>query len=120
MTKQECIENHRKMWNWIADETEKRKDIVRKDEYFEAMRIPYEWRPLFECYACDFCKTNCENCPIDWGGGKKCYTDNSPFNKWGEALVLGSITPLKYYKEAARFAREIANLPWKNDEKTEN
>ena len=30
MTREEAIENHRKMWNWIADETEKRKRKVKK------------------------------------------------------------------------------------------
>ena len=33
MTKQEAIAAHRKMWRWIADETERRKYAVKKSEH---------------------------------------------------------------------------------------
>lgn len=33
MTRKEAIENHRKMWNWIADETVKQQRKVLKSEY---------------------------------------------------------------------------------------
>ena len=33
MTKQEAIENHRKMWEWIAEETQKQRRCVSKAEY---------------------------------------------------------------------------------------
>lgn len=119
MTKQECIENHRKMWNWIADETEKQERIVDKGDYFNVMKIPYKSRPLFECYACDFCEADCEKCPIQWEMGK-CYHGDSPFVKWGEAVMIARINPLKFYKEVAQYAREIANLPERKGEETEN
>lgn len=28
LTKQQVIEGHRKMWNWIADEIEKEKEVL--------------------------------------------------------------------------------------------
>ncbi len=30
LTRKQAIDEHRKMWNWIADETEKRGEIVKK------------------------------------------------------------------------------------------
>lgn len=39
MELKKAIENHRKMWNWIADETEKQKRAVDKWEYYFAMKI---------------------------------------------------------------------------------
>ena len=39
LTKSEAIANHRKMWNWIADETMKRKCKVEKWDYFKAHGI---------------------------------------------------------------------------------
>lgn len=48
----EAIENHRKMWNWIADETEQRKEIVTKEDYFAENKIQDD---VFEnCYACEY------------------------------------------------------------------
>ena len=48
------IENERKfrkMWQWIADETRKRKRRMGKWEYFNAFNIPE--MPFCDCYACE-------------------------------------------------------------------
>lgn len=118
----ECyIFHHRKMWNWIADQTLKLKRKVTKEEYFEAMGIPKCDRPLNLCYCCDFakvpssyggCEPMCQLCPIDWMSNDRIYMceyrnlarDYGLFTRWR----------LQYdsnYKEAARLARTIANLP---------
>ena len=36
LTREQAIMEHRKMWNWIADETLRLKRRVPKDNYFEA------------------------------------------------------------------------------------
>ena len=32
LTKSEAVQEHRKMWNWIADETEKQERIVLEEK----------------------------------------------------------------------------------------
>lgn len=102
LTRERAIAEHRKMWNWIADETEKLKRKVEKSDYFNAMGI--DDIPDNECYCCefnvyhpDYCD---EHCIIDWGCDKWCL--NSYFKKW---LFTYD------WQEAARLARIIANLP---------
>ena len=103
MTKQEALENHRKLWNWIADKTMERKRRVEKFEYFEENGIDMI---LNGCYCCKYdsqFNNLCDHCPIDWGNDNNdCCYKNSPYNKWS----------FEYdYLKAAQYAREIANLP---------
>ena len=106
MTREEAIENHRKMWNWIADETEKRKKIVFIEEYF----IEHNLNSCFlDCYCCHYThinrSPNCETCPVAWGGETGiCIDKDSPYFRF-------SSTQYYDYKNAAKYAREIANLP---------
>ena len=71
MTKQEAIENHRKMWEWIAEETRKQKRCVGKAEYLlECGMSPFEL--LNNCFCCQFSldypddHAECERCPIEF------------------------------------------------------
>lgn len=109
LTFEETIENHRKMWNWIADETEKRKIIVSKEIYMKENNI--KDIPVLHCYCCEYTidtrhKTDsCKICPISWGNKHKksaCEDKKSPYYKWVESHC---------WKSAAKYAREIANLP---------
>lgn len=108
LTKAEAVANHRKMWNWIADETQRRGEKVKKIRYFKEMGIE-DW-PLYECYCCEYasqqCDINsgvlCEHCPIEWPNGRRCVEDDAPYDKWCSAVC-----PVK----AAKLAREIAALP---------
>ena len=49
LTREQAIAEHRKMWNWIADETEKLKRRVGEREYFLAMGI--RKIPFVECLS---------------------------------------------------------------------
>lgn len=118
----ECyIFHHRKMWNWIADQTLKLKRKVYKEEYFDEMGIPEDERPLNLCYCCDFakvqlsnegCEPMCQWCPVDWMSNDNMYMcvhrnlarDYGLFTRW-RLQCDGN------YKDAARLARIIANLP---------
>lgn len=81
-TREDFIFHHRKMWNWIADETLRLKRKVIEEEYFEAMEISEDEIPINTSYCCAYdmkCMENsnyiialwCENCPIDWNSSMK-------------------------------------------------
>jgi hypothetical protein len=114
LTKQEAIENHRKMWKWIAGETLIRKYKVLKEEYFREHNIPVYEIPLNECYCCEHAKlikqpwiSQCEYCPIVWIKNisfYKCLYVNSPYYLWADT---------RDYVRASKLARQIAELPEK-------
>ena len=108
LTFDEAIANHRKMWNWIADETEKRKESVTKEEYFEKNEILDDVE--CNCYCCEYGtqKTGisggfvkCKVCPIDWKF-ENCECRNPSYNKWKHSYE---------WESSAKYARQIANLP---------
>ena len=101
-------ELHKRLWNWIADKTLELKRKVGKEEYFEAMGIPAEEIPENECYACEKCNVRCSNCPIDWSPTKLCFFSESIYKDWRSC-------PDTDYETAAKLAREIANLPWREE-----
>lgn len=101
------------MWSWIADNQEKMEIYGdgMKDKYISL----YEKRkPLKSCYLCDYVDReylDCDQCPIDWGNNsyQPCldYDDKEGYNhglfsRWKRETNL---------HEAAKLAREIANLP---------
>lgn len=103
-----AIKNFRNMWNWIADETEKRKTKVHKDQYFTENKIHYEDLPMNCCYLCEMYYGKCSQCAVDWGDGVElvdyCEDFKSPYDLW---------TYSDDWKDSAIIAREIANLPLK-------
>lgn len=123
LTKQEAIENHRKMWNWIADETFKRRLAVSKVNYFEENKTEENLIPHLDCYCCEYsCRydcdgeeeLNCENCLFTWGTEKDrnsffCEGERALYHEWKRALMRGD------YDCAACLARQIAELPEKED-----
>lgn len=123
LTFDDAIENYRKMWNWIADETEKRKRIITKHIYFKENDIK-ECNHL--CFCCQYTVDNgeyakmvtvrdCRSCPIDWkitpykADEYQCFKHNTPYDWWIEAYDLDD------WQLAAKYARQIANLPEKRE-----
>ena len=118
--------NHRKMWQWIAEETRRRKRHVEKFECYIAFGTPKRERPYCDCYACEEGRQRarddgydvdyadliaCCYCPIDWNNGKKCVEGGTLYFNWRHA---------RSYEEAAKFAEKIARLEWKDKgERTE-
>lgn len=102
ITKKLAVALHRKLWNWIADETERQHCRVEKEEYplFKRLLI------LNKCWCCEYAQGNCEECPIVWHirnkflGGSPC--ELAEFRDWENAM---------YWCESARLARVIAELP---------
>ena len=111
LTKNEAIANHRKMWNWIAEETLKQKCKVDKQDYFETHEmtdIPFSY-----CYCCEYTididYVDCSCCPIDWGGkyGTCNHRDTLGDFKGLYALWCDETD----YIKAAELAKKIAGLP---------
>lgn len=115
LTREEAIANHRKMWNWIADETERLERVVLKPEYFKEHNISHNDFPMHFCYCCSFDLTYwslplCGACPINWGVNTEmqaCCNKKSPYKKW--RIVVNHYS--HDWESAAKLAREIANLP---------
>lgn len=109
LTREEAIENHRKMWNWIADETELWQRKVYKEDYFEKNKIKNA--PYLKCYCCEYNIRNnrlyCgENCIVNWENTDIIENTKDCTNSYYEDWCCE-----EDWQEAARLARIIANLP---------
>ncbi|MFR2774814.1 MAG: hypothetical protein ACLTBR_03175 [Anaerostipes sp.] len=117
LTKKKAIASHRKMWNWIADETERSKNYVDESDYFKAMKVPDGDEPAFDSYCCEYAiqQNNgefigaCKYCPLDW----KSESDLAMCEVkevWGDDEGLYEEWRQAHVKDNAKIAREIANL----------
>lgn len=106
LTRAQAIAGHRKMWTWIADETEKTGRRVTKREYIT--KNNFNEKIMNDCFCCEYVHQingNCSSCPINWRNGTNIEND-----------CLDGLYLLWLYfendpKELARLAREISNLP---------
>lgn len=114
LTREEAIKKTRNMWNWIADKTLERKAIVGKLDYFEENGI--KDIPSCACYLCEYdseLSYKCKRCPLEFLKNNNdeimpCCDDDSPYSKWYDACAF-----YEDYELAAKYAREIVNLPEK-------
>lgn len=131
LTREQAIAEFRKMWNWIADETERRNRVVEKIEYFEENGLE---EVVNDCFLCEYdaqCDANypaCYFCPIYFGKMKEeddyeraCIdAEWSPYDSWQirkENCAFDRVTPLaEKYGALAKYAREVANLPEREEQ----
>ena len=133
MSRIDCaIENHRKMWNWIADAYESGRVSPVRELKHEYLNMTGNKNILVDCFLCDYagpsdvmCNSNyafdCTKCPLDWG-----TPDNSSVTEgfcvdrlyyddeeglYGQLLQLTYANTTYRCKDAAKLARQIANLP---------
>lgn len=111
LTKQQAIKGHRKMWNWIADEIERRKCICNIAEWKRRYCNENSLDLLCNCFCCEYTDSkhndDCSLCPLDWGITKTCnHSKQSLFKR-----VLSCTT----WQEQADLAKQIANLPERKD-----
>ena len=130
ITREEAIREHRKMWNWIARETLKRKKVVTKKDYIKFVGLRKKSRFELEnnslCFCCLYdsqqrlkkiSKNKCKFCPLDWNtsfGRFMCiyeYNDdgeidsfNNLYHEWEDCLESGD------WEKSAKIAKEISNL----------
>lgn len=112
LTKKMAVALHRRLWNWIADETERQQRKVAKGEYPLLKHAGLE----NDCWCCEYARTArkndivkkgreilklpiCVYCPINWGGYS--CSDNE-YDEWYFSYT---------WQEAAHWARVIAELP---------
>lgn len=123
--KEEAIKRHRLMWNWIAEETLKRNDIITEEDAIEH----FNWVFVSaHSWCCDYALTKlrkvrlqgpfngskCLFCPINWGEKNSfCMNISSPFRAWTRIVDKFCYGEGDWYdiQDAAKYAKEIANLP---------
>ena len=126
LTKQKAIEEHRKMWNWIAEQYENgstEEAYMLKEQY---CRDHGYFIISNECFCCEYDNQvannvcdGCKYCPLLWGTESKTsdffceYKDTGLWTRMWQLTRYGS-TILEHI-EAAKIARQIANLPERPD-----
>lgn len=107
LTKKPAVALHRRLWNWVADETERQQRIVHKYEYplFKHLAIDND------CWCCEYARNAC-----------KCVEEHACiycFLKWKNGICLGSEYTrwihARTWQEAVYWARVIAALPERKD-----
>lgn len=132
LSKEKAIELHRKLWNWIADETEKQKRFLTKYEAF----MHFGWSRDVDGleWLCEYAEqnrskgaigTDCRKCPLKFPETEKTIdgcclcSDESAYMKWRKLVVNATYfqKPMteKDIEMAAKYAREFANAPIKED-----
>lgn len=105
MTKKDAVENHRKMWRWIAEKTLERKRKVKKVEYFNEVKPSLKYSIYNDCFCCEYAffsmgTTGCDKCPIKWNN-TMCM--DSYFVRW--------LDEFENYRLCAIYALAISKLP---------
>lgn len=107
LTREQAIAEHRKMWNWIADQIEENE--VRffiadlKEQYTEKNKFKIE----LNCFMCEY--------DLQYGGMcEHCLLTDSQSNECLNGLY-GKCARAETWQEQAKLARQIANLPERTD-----
>lgn len=132
LTKEQALEGHRKMWNWIADQYRQgiQEDIFTLKRRYILDNEREVGTIASDCYCCEYgmrksesgkaYRDMCLNCPVSWGTECEgqvrsyCLLPISAYRRIKEecdSLIYDS-APINTEK-CARLAMEIANLPEK-------
>lgn len=125
LTREQAIAEHRKMWNWITDKIEKLKTVVNiydyKKEYCYINKYDFI---LHNCFCCEYASIKwlnsyvdsiCQMCPLDWKSkSNRVMCENAEHEKDYEGLY-SLCCKAKSWQEQAALARQIANLPERED-----
>lgn len=105
----ECVDNHKSEWNWIANETIKRKEKVTEEDYFEENNIEM---PSTGRYPCEFLRQINNNRPVISCNQHcpfvaSCSTSTYPcfqwnYNEWADS---------RDWRKCAELAKKIADCP---------
>lgn len=69
LTREQAIAEHRKMWNWIAEQIETFGFTLDIHGYKkEYCSINDCYGILNWCFMCEYTNDDCNICPLDWGG----------------------------------------------------
>ena len=104
------IDNHRKMWHWLAENSDKVKRDWPGWEKYDSNPPPDEMEHCFLCvYTSHTENMDCHNCPIDW-----CITDMCMDVYPVKSYYLSYCNAIKL-KAKTKYAKIIAELPEKKD-----
>ena len=104
LTKEHAIQEHRKMWNWIADQYENGCNERVGYLKFKYLKLNGFNNILDNCFCCEYDKQHrglCRSCPLIWNSGV-CFENGSEYD---------CIRSIWDNKERAIISRQIANLP---------
>ena len=113
LTKEQAIEEHRKMWDWIADQISKSNERVNiynlKEEYCDMHGLNIN-NDCFLCeYTSQFSDLQCIYvCPLIWEADHLCGCMGNRNSKYGLFVQCVDATN---WKEQYELAHKIANLP---------
>lgn len=108
MTIKTAKARHKKLWNWLAETGDRRKD-----------NCPFwvwnggKWGYVeHSCFACEVADDNCSDCPIKWPGidcidRKSIGDSNGLFAQWNSCLDPDKRKAL---------AAQIRDLPWRDEQ----
>lgn len=116
LTRKQAIAEHRKMWNWIADETLRKGYKVKKKHYLKKHGFGNTFI-LNDCFCCKYVSDIatlrdiegdlCSLCPVDaWDLAEPDECMGGLFHSWLHS---------DNFEESAKLARQIANLPERTD-----
>ena len=126
LTRERAIQEHRKMWNWIADQYENHTNIFQSRQCIQELKTKYIITQtsydqiMFSCFCCEYVFSHgrtCSNCPIDWGSSS--VSNMCLFRDESHKLNLYGILQPRWFinmseetiLECSAIARQIANLP---------
>lgn len=132
LTRERAIQEHRKMLNWIADQYENHTDIFQSCKCIQELKTKYITTQTFYdkimsgCFCCDYVFSHgrtCSSCPIDWGSSS--LSNMCLFRDEDHKLNLYGVLQPQWFMdmseetrlECAAIARQIANLPEREDDK---
>lgn len=120
LTRKKAIENHRVMWNKVAElleESHKKGEgylgiPMYKQQALKELGYDYDNMPNSYCWCCEYDSLpkfknayKCDNCPLTWGDAGCCCDSHSIYSILIRRVKDG------VYDEAAELARQVANLP---------
>lgn len=131
LTKEQAIEGHRKMWNWIAEQYRAGETVLEELGHTCVVDLKYSYinrfcnEPIMNgCFCCayaseEFDRTingcTCDFCPIDWGSEVKAFMCIDRYEEDDEEGIYNELQATSTYSHdydrMAELAEEIANLP---------
>lgn len=124
LTKKQAVKRHRKMWKWLAKQTQKRQDgYLTKEDYFK--EHPWLAVPHKRCYLCEYAKERhvdegkwCDKCPLVWGIPDEGFSSNPNLTEGRDYTPKCFeydlwVFSLGNWEKRSYTANLIANLPTK-------
>lgn len=116
LTREDAIDGHRKMWNWIADKIEEEKCVQVITELKDRYRRQNYLLLYSNCFCCEYTLNEadikeCDKCPINWKSDRILYGCMDKHEDGDRLGLYLRCSNENCWEEQAKLARKIANLP---------